>query len=460
MNLKVHLVLRIIFVASVCFGAVTVYVVLHSHRDVMGRAEVTAERMAKQLALQLVRISTGTDLPARFPDWYVFEPQHLYGMCARFVAVDGATLRSVCEGTDLSSRPWPAWFEIAYRRFFVPAKETERPVTLHTQVRGVVVVTPTAEREIGEAWRAVRELLGLTAVTVFALCLMTYASLARVLRPAAQIVADLERMHQGDLAHRLPRFELVEFQKISAMVNRLAGSLDRSMAARAELNRKLLSAHEEERRWLTRELHDEIGQCLAGINALSASISYTAERECPRLVQEAEQIGHIVEHMMGLVQNLLARLRPPELDELGLCECLRRLVQGWNDRSAGRTIFELDIRGALETVPPALTGHLYRIVQESLSNASKHAAATRVCTRLEITPREPSSLSRSERVEVIVEDNGVAKAPLADGDFGLGLSGMKERVTALGGDLTLETRAPSGLIVRVLLPLDTLAAKS
>jgi len=107
-----------------------------------------------------------------------------------------------------------------------------------------------------------------------------------------------------------------------------------------------------------------------------------------------------------------------------------------------------------------LTGHLYRIVQESLSNASKHAAATRVCTRFEITPREASSLSRIERVEVIVEDNGVAKAPLADDDFGLGLRGMKERVTALGGNLTLETRAPSCLIVRVLLPLDTPAAKS
>ncbi len=434
-------------------AAVATYVLMRARLDAIDHVEATAERMSKQLVLQLVRISTSTDLPERFPDAGVFDPQYLYGLCARYVNADGDIVKSVCRDMDPTARRWPHWFESAYRWIFGPAREVRRTVKLHKRQYGAVVVAPFAEAEIARAWQAVHGLLGLTALTIVALCLMAYASLVRMLLPAAQIVSGLKRIKQGDLAYRLPAYELVEFQKFSSTINHLAENLEQTNAARRELSTKLLNAHEEERRYLTRELHDEIGQCLAGIRALSVSIAHTAERECPRLVPEAEQISDIVEHMLGLVQNLLTRLRPPELDTLGLSECLRRLVQGWNSRSAGRTSFELDIGGMLDAVPAALSGHLYRLVQESLSNASKHAEATHVQTRITITPDVPTRGVATGRVELVVEDDGIATVSPAEEDYGIGLRGMKDRVTALGGRWSLEGRAPSGLILRVLLPV-------
>ncbi|MGH8624387.1 MAG: ATP-binding protein [Gammaproteobacteria bacterium] len=98
----------------------------------------------------------------------------------------------------------------------------------------------------------------------------------------------------------------------------------------------------------------------------------------------------------------------------------------------------------LDVVPAVLSGHLYRLVQESLNNASNHAEATHVQTRITITPDVPTSGVATRRVERVVEDDGVAIVSPAEEDYGIGLRGMKDRVTALGGQWSLEGRAPSG----------------
>jgi two-component system, NarL family, sensor histidine kinase UhpB len=459
MNLQSQLIARIVLVTSLCAVAVTAYVIRHERREVLQRADAAAERLAKQLSLQLLRISTGTDLPERFPDSAVFEVSRLIGLCARYVAEGGRTVQSTCVGTEHSVKEVPGWFAMLYRWLAEPEHELTRAVTLNSERHGRVVVTPVAENQLAEAWRTLSEILGLTILTLLAVGLLTYVSLSRLLRPAHRIVAHLQRLQQGDLAHRLPAFEIGEFARISRTVNGLAEHLQQSLAERADLNRKLLGAHEDERRWLTRELHDEIGQCLAGINALAASIRYTAEREFPVLVQEAERIEQTAEHMMLLVQNVLARLRPPELDELGLDECLQRLVQNWNDRMGGRTLFALEIDGTLATIPQQLTGHIYRIVQESLSNAAKHAAASHVLVRLATGATESADAAEPTHVTISVTDNGSVNVPIAQADFGIGLRGMQERVMALGGQFALAVHKPSGLVVRVWLPLQpTLSA--
>jgi signal transduction histidine kinase len=184
--------------------------------------------------------------------------------------------------------------------------------------------------EIAQAWDNISSLLGLSAMTVLAVCLLVFLSISRALRPATIIVAGLESMEKGNLAERLPSFELIEWQRTAKAVNQLAASQLQLLAERQKLTVKLINFQEEERRFLARELHDEFGQCLAAINAVAASIAQTAKQQCPALVGDADHISRITQHMLDNVRNLLKRLRPAEPDELGLAASLNSLVSGWN----------------------------------------------------------------------------------------------------------------------------------
>jgi len=286
--------------------------------------------------------------------------------------------------------------------------------------------------------------LGLAAMTVLAVCLLVYLSISRALRPAGIIVAGLESMENGNLAYRLPPFELIEWQRTAKAINQLAASQQQLLAERQKLAVKLINLQEEERRYLARELHDEFGQCLAAINAVAASIAQTAEQLCPALVGEADHISRITQHMMASVRELLRRLRPAELDELGLAAGLNSLVSGWNMRSGGKIHYQLSIIGDCAVLPEPVTVTLFRITQECLTNIAKHSMATNAKVTLAIT---------TNAVALTVEDDGIATGlPFAEAS-GIGLLGIRERVTALNGQLTLAIAQPHGLIVEAWLPI-------
>ena len=216
------------------------------------------------------------------------------------------------------------------------------------------------------------------------------------------------------------------------------------LAERQKLAVKLINIQEEERRYLARELHDEFGQCLAAINAVAASIAQTAEHQCPVLVGEADRISRIARHMMDNVRELLGRLRPSELDELGLSASLGGLVSGWNARSGGKIRYQLSITGDCALLPEPLTVTLFRVTQECLTNIAKHSAASNAKITLVIT---------AEAANLSVEDDGIATGlPFADVS-GIGLIGVRERVTALHGRLTMAIVQPHGLLVEASLPI-------
>ncbi|MDD1623655.1 MAG: sensor histidine kinase, partial [Methylococcaceae bacterium] len=293
-------------------------------------------------------------------------------------------------------------------------------------------------------WENIRSLLGLSVMTVLAVCLLVYLSISRALQPARIIIAGLESMEKGNLACRLPAFELIEWQRTATAINQLAASQQQLLAERHKLAVKLINLQEEERRYLARELHDEFGQCLAAINAVAASIAQTAEQQCPALVDEADHISRITRHMMASVRELLRRLRPAELDELGFAAGLNSLISGWNARNGGKIHYHLSITGDCALLPEPLTVTLFRITQECLTNIAKHSAAANAKVILEIT---------TDAVTLTVKDDGIAtELPFTEGQ-GIGLLGIRERVAALYGRLTLAIAQPHGLIIEVWLPI-------
>lgn len=446
MNLQFHLLSRIAVVALICLLTTAAYLLVSSDRQARQLTQATAESLGKQLEFQLLRINAGLGQANPFPDFELWKQTgNVEGICISFSPTVGATARSLCNGTKLINRNWPDVFEAVYRHLFSPGLTITRPVAVNGRVMGVLTVTPSAEMAIAQTWANIRGLLGLSTMTIFAVCLLVYLSISRALRPAGIIVTGLERMEKGNLGYRLPHFELLEWQRTAAAINQLAASQQQLLEERQKLAVKLINLQEEERRYLSRELHDEFGQCLAAINAVAASIAHTAEQQCPGLVNEADHISRITQHMMDSVRDLLGRLRPAELDELGLAASLNSLVAGWNARSGGKICYQLNITGDCVCLSEPLAVTLFRIVQECLTNVAKHSAATGANITLSIT---------SDAVTLTIEDDGIAfELPFTD-SAGIGLLGIRERVTALHGQLALAIAQPHGLIVEACLPTE------
>lgn len=445
MNLKLNLLTRIALVALACLLVIAAFVLYQSHCVAKQTTGQMAESLGKQLELQLLLINAGLGQTNPFPDFGPWKHSgNQPGICLSYTPADGSLPRSLCNGSKLSRAEWPTFFETGYRQIFNPGLPAIRPVALNGRLYGSLTITPSAELEIAEAWNKMLSLMTLSGVTVLAVCLLVYWNISRVLKPAKTIVAGIKEMESGHLDCRLPAFELNEWQRIAAAINQLANSQQQLLDERQKLVLKLIKIQEGERRYLARELHDEFGQCLAAINAVAASIKQTALQQCPALVAETDHISRITTHMLENVHGLLGLLRPAEFEELGLAASLNSLVAGWNARSGDKTRFHLDISGDCSSLTevPAMT--LFRITQECLTNIAKHATASHVSISLIIG---------LESAILTVADNGVAKTlPLAD-TAGIGLLGIRERVTALQGRLQLAIANPHGLIVEVCLPI-------
>ncbi|AEG00311.1 histidine kinase [Methylomonas methanica] len=444
MNLQLHLLSRISAIALACLLLVSAYVLFQSHRQAELAAWRIADSQGRLLESQLMLHSAGIGQSNPFPDFEVWKQSGSQpGICLRYAAADNTTTRSLCNGTKPAIANWPILFETGYRWFFNPGRQTVRPIALRGRVHGSLTVTPSAELELAAAWDKFLQLTTLSCITIFAVSALVYLSIRRALRPAHTIVQGVETLEAGRFDFRLPDFQLNEWRHIGAAINQLAASQQQLLAERQRLVTKLITLQEAERRYLTRELHDEFGQCLAAIQAISLSIRQTAIQQCPELISETEHINRITGHMMTSLRRLLGQLRPAEFDELGLAASLNSLVAGWNGRSRGNTRFQLDIYGDCTLLSETQAINLFRIAQACLTNISKHAKASSARIHLQID---------SDSITLLIQDDGIADhLPFADTD-GIGLLGIRERATALHGQLTMSIAQPHGLIVKIELP--------
>jgi len=210
-------------------------------------------------------------------------------------------------------------------------------------------------------------------------------------------------------------------------------ALKRQQQELRELSARVLEAREEEKTRIARELHDELGQLLT---ALKMDLAWLRERLPDReLVKKADEMSEMLDKTVGATRRISADLRPLMLDDLGLADAAGWLVDDFGKRSGVRCEFQLAGNGALENASKAVATAVYRALQESLTNIARHSGAKHAWVILAAEDGE---------IQFEVEDDGRGISPedLAKARS-LGLKGMRERVTYLGGSLDV-ARAPRG----------------
>jgi two-component system sensor histidine kinase UhpB len=203
---------------------------------------------------------------------------------------------------------------------------------------------------------------------------------------------------------------------------------------------------EQERRQLARELHDELGQSLNAIKIDAVTMRDTRGALPSETERTAQRIVAVVDHVEGIVHDIVGRLRPAGLDELGLAAAIDHCLEGWRRRMPA-VRFNFTGPAVERDFGESANITLFRMVQEGLTNAAKHARARHV--HIELETREDPAQQREEAV-LIVRDDGVG-VPETSAARGLGLVGMRERVEALGGSFDAGPIAEGGfrLVARI-----------
>jgi signal transduction histidine kinase len=354
--------------------------------------------------------------------------------------------RRLCSQIEALGAPAPAQFANVYNFLFGPPMPVKRYLTLRDRDAGYVVSAASPDAALRLAWRQVSIVAGVAAAMAAGIAVLATLMIGHALIPARTIIDGLRRLQQGDLSWRLPRFRTAEFNLIARAFNELSEDLTRTNAARAALTTRLFQVQEEERRALARDLHDEFGQCLSATSALAASIEAGAPPERADLAEDARAIARAQKQMMGNLRNALVRLRSQDIEEIGLEASLRQLVSNHNAHSASRAVFRLSVTGKLTALPKQVAIDVYRIAQECLTNAVKHGAPTEVRLSVERMVTEHGTIA------LTVEDDGGGDAARINRKQGHGILGMRERIAALGGSLSIE-KAKRGVRVSAIIPV-------
>jgi two-component system, NarL family, sensor histidine kinase UhpB len=282
----------------------------------------------------------------------------------------------------------------------------------------------------------------------------------------AAVAAYFELSEQFFVSSR--KWEPLEIDELPAVFVALSGSLAwfawrRVREARAEIarrreaeaqlatllsdNRRLaqqnLRVQESERKALARELHDELGQYLNAIKTDAVTIQERASgSDGPLLRASSAIVGH-VDHVHSVVSDLIRRLRPVGLDDLGLRAALEHFLSNAQQRLPQvRIVAKLE--GDLDSLGEAANVTIYRLAQEGMTNVAKHSGAARVELRLVRT---------DGHVEFAMLDDGRG-ADANSSTAGLGLIGMRERVEMLGGQMRIETAPARGFEVHARIPVN------
>lgn len=339
----------------------------------------------------------------------------------------------------------------------IPLRRESRIIEMDSN-EGIIrdVLVPIEEGAIGYVRAGITEahskaLIGKTTASLLVIT-AAFCSLAAFLgvllarfitAPVGHLVEAAQSIAAGDLDARAEVRTGDEIGKLAASFNEMAEELKEKERLRAILLNKVITAQEEERRRISRELHDETGQALTSLIVSMRVLANKASDEKQReLLLSAREVAAGV---LLDIRNMAVELRPTALDDLGLAAAVRKYVANFQERFGITVCFAAD--SGLNELDGDLSVALYRILQESLANAARHSGATIMDISLSMGPG---------CVNLRISDNGQG---MAEGELEkaarenrLGIYGMRERVELCGGEFRLDSKVGTGTTIFVSIP--------
>ncbi len=363
---------------------------------------------------------------------------------ATLVAMDGAVVAA--SSVVKPKTPAPAWFAA----LLGPAPEEARlPVPAGVKGFSAIVLDPTPALDVSALWTEFSGVVLLLSASSMIGLALVYLAIGAALRPLRDMSEGFLRIGAGDYRSRVTEQGPSELRRLEQGFNAMSERLAAMDGRNRLLETQLVTLQDEERADLARDLHDEIGPHLFAVNVDAQVIGQLAEgAKSDEIRDHVKAIQGNVGRMQRLVREILSRLRPTRATELGLNAALADLAAFWQTRRP-RMEIKLNAPKAERGLNETLKDVIYRVAQEGLANAVRHADAQRV----EISVK----LDRTEAVVRVKDDGGAASDDtFADKEDnkggGLGLIGMRERVRGCGGTLDID-RGEQGWEIVARLPL-------
>ncbi len=313
--------------------------------------------------------------------------------------------------------------------------------------RGTVRLGLSQDQLGNEVGSLTFNLLALTGGVLLVSLVVGYLLATVLTRPLSRLAEAARAVGRGELSQRVDVGDESEVGQVAVAFNAMTEKLQEKEAERRQLLAKVMAAHEDERKRIARELHDEAGQALTslllGLKHLEDGSMDSSNKA------KAAELRSLTARTLDLMRDMALELRPSTLDHLGLVAALERYVAEYGRKHGLEADFDAGGLDGARLGPQTETA-LYRIAQEALTNVVRHARARGVSVLLE---------SRSSRAILIVEDDGVGFNVEAVRHFrtaagNLGIRGMEERALLVGGRLTIESKPGNGTAVFVEVPLE------
>jgi two-component system, NarL family, sensor histidine kinase UhpB len=361
----------------------------------------------------------------------------------------GAAAGTRNEGED--ARSVPAWFAALVH----PGTTSVSVPVVVNGTATALVITSLPNDEIAEIWDGILTQLEVGSAVALALFLITMTVIGRALAPLEGLSQAMTRIEAGSYDVHIAPSGAPELAAICVKLNHLAAALGTAIEEKRQLAERAISLQDLEREEIARELHDEFGPYLFALRVHAGALMRLAKTAAPDaegVTKHGAAILGQVHELQQFTRRILERLRPVGLAELGLREALGALQRLWSE-SHPEVEIETTISHALGETGETAELTIYRIVQEALTNVFRHARATVV--NVSIEPARPPAGMPGDRdyALVCVRDNGRGLKP--GQKFGLGLTGMRERILALGGTLNVAS-GEEGVTIEAMLPTHAL----
>jgi two-component system, NarL family, sensor histidine kinase UhpB len=414
------------------------------------RAEVAS---SEKLALYLFDMGV-----LKNPKYYSIESEfkplnlqslvHMRHLKIEFFNLEGKLVDSnVSETHTIAIDQAPNWFVNFMGLFSEPWEPKRLIVDILGQPKGAIVITPDPSYEFGEIWNQFTGVFYLAGAFFVLTNILVAWIVFRALSPVEFILKALTELELGNLKVKMPYLKTSELSAISSKFNHMVKTLRLSIEQNHELSRKLIRIQEEERKSLARDLHDEFGQSLTAIHADAAVLKALANKDYPKIKPSVHAISDLSKHLMNLVGGMLSRLKVGVLHELGLEEGLKDLLNTWQLRHPKINLhYQINLK-ALPKINETVSITSYRIIQECLTNISRHAKAKHVEIEIQLIKKNASS----KMIDIHVKDDGIGLSKSHRDGFGL--SGMRERIHEVNGIIKIVSEVNQGVSLHIQLPL-------